>query len=137
MTGLQAISAWHMAKDRVSVLLRDVLIGAKRLAPSEARERVELLIELGMMLYRRAGERREVSRRHVGDTIVGPSVGGAEVTVGKAEHPPKRIHLIGESRFGPGNAFGEYDRGIITGQSDDTLEQVFDADLLARRQEHC
>src|SRR4029453_9565770 len=56
VTGLEAVGAGHMAEDRIAVLLGDVLVGSQRLPPREARQRIELLVELAMVLDRRPGE---------------------------------------------------------------------------------
>src|SRR6185312_17546860 len=48
--GLEPVCAGDVTEDRVAVLLGDVLARAHGLAPGEARQAVELLVELGMVL---------------------------------------------------------------------------------------
>src|SRR4051812_26982750 len=96
MAGLQPVSPGHLAEDGVAVRLRDVLAGAQRLPPSEARLRVELLVELGMPLDRGAGQRAKVAGGHEGAAFVGPAVGITELAIGEAEALGERVHLPGE-----------------------------------------
>src|SRR5437868_8461908 len=103
MPRLEAVGARHMAEDRVAVLLGDVLVGPERLAPGEARQRIELLVELVVVLDLVAGERREIAGGDVGDAIVGPSVGIAKMAVGEADLLPERVHLLSERLLGPGD----------------------------------
>ena len=58
------------------------------------------------------------------------------MAVPKAEPLRIGVHLAGEGLLGPGDAFGEHHRRVIARQSDDAVQQIFDADLLVRRQEH-
>ena len=44
----------------------------------------------------------------------------------------QRVHLVGEGLLGPRDALGKHDRGVVARKRDDALEQVLDADLLAR-----
>ena len=104
----------------------------ERLAPGEARLRIELLVERVVVLDLRARQRREVARADVGHAIVGPAVGGAEVAVGQPDLLRQRVHLPGEGLLGPGDAFGQHDRRVVARQSHDAVEEIFDADLLAR-----
>src|SRR6185312_10725051 len=53
---LQSVGARDMAENRISILLGDVLARSKRLAPGEVRQRIILLVELGVLLDRRSGD---------------------------------------------------------------------------------
>ena len=105
-------------------------------APGEVRERIEALVEIREVPDRRRGEMRQVPGGHIGASLVGPAVRRAEMAVGQPEPGAFAIHPLGEGFFGARHAFGQHDACVVAGQRDDTLQQILDADILARGEEH-
>ena len=83
-----------------------------------------------MVLDLGAGERRKIARRDIGPALVRPAVRIAEMAVREAQPFGIFVHHIGKGFLGTGNALCEDDGSIISRQSDDAVEEVFNADLL-------
>ena len=135
MPGLQAIGTGHAAEQRIAVRLGDG-VAAHRLAPGEIGLGIELLVEIGEVADRRLGQLHHVARGDIGDAIIRPAVRGAEMAAGEAELLGILVHPLDERRLGARHAIGERDARVVARQGDDAEQQIGDADLLARREEH-
>src|SRR5262249_21673748 len=131
MAGLEAIGALHLAEQRVTVRLSDRR-AAHGGAEGEALPRVEALVQIRMVRDRRLGEMREIARRDIGAALVGPAVRGTEAAVLEAELLRLLVHQVDEGLLGPGDRLGQHHAGVIARYDDDSVDQILDADLLAR-----
>ena len=89
-----------------------------------------------MVLDRRRRQPREIARGDVGAPFVGPPVRIAEIAVVEPQPLGRHVHARGESFLGPRDALGQHDACVVPRQRDDSLQQIIDADVFARGQEH-
>ena len=69
-------------------------------------------------------------------TILRPARGVFEVGVGHAQLFADPVHGVGKPAFATRNELSQSDAGIVTGNHDNALEQVFNRDLFARLDKH-
>ena len=127
VAGLQAVDAEAELKQRVAVVLPDAVPSVFGLA--------EIVVLVREVVDQVTGEGDEVVRAHHLAGI-GQARGVGEVRDGHAELAGPLGHLLGEGGLAAGEAFGDHDAGVVAGLDDDPLDEIADADLGARLDEH-
>ncbi len=127
MPRLQAVDTDALAQQFVAVVLSVVVVGKFAF-------RV-IVVELGEILDRPLGQGRQIARRHAVFRM-GPARRVAECAVLEPDFAGLFGHHLGEGILAAGQGLGDDDAGIVARLHDYALQQILDADPLARLQEH-